>query len=300
MTRSSFEAPPPPGNVATGYGWWGGALPPYRFREQAASGLLATAGDLARFLAVLSSPQAQAAVGVGPATIETMLQPPPGGGFALGFGLEPVPSVLRDGRAVEGVRLVSHNGANRGFRAVIAMAPERGDGLVVLTNSDRGSAMTTDLLCSWGRRVSGVELASCWAERKRRGTLVAVAGLMSLGLVMDGAAFARRRWRARREHERSVAVAERHGWASWVRLLVSVAFLAGWWLFWYTDLFAVRREGIANFVPASALPPTFFWLTLVLTSWGLLGVARWLFTVRPPASGAGGSALPSNRLEPGS
>jgi CubicO group peptidase (beta-lactamase class C family) len=271
MTRSSFEGSPA-APVAAGHGWWGGRLPAYRFREQAASGLYSTAGDLARFLAVFQSPAAQSAVGVEPATLETMLRPPPSGGFALGLAVEPA--------AEPGDLMVSHNGANRGFRAILAAAPARGDGFVVLTNSDRGLAMTNDLYCAWGAWVSDVELASCWVERKRRGTLLAVAGLIGLGLLLDGAAFTRRRWLERSDRRPSWAPVERHGWSSWVRLLVSVFLLAGWWLFWYSDQFALRREGIEHFVPASSLPPTFFWLTVTMTCWCLLGIARWLAVAR--------------------
>jgi hypothetical protein len=177
--------------------------------------------------------------------------------------------------------VVSHTGANRGFRAIFADAPDRGDGFVVLTNSDRGLAMTSDLFCSWGSWGTDLELASCWAERKRRGTLLAVAGMIGLGLLMDAAAFTRRQWRQRLERRPSWAPVERHGWAGWVRLLVSVTLLVGWWLFWYSGQFATHREGISNFVPASSLPPTFFWLTVVLTCWCLLGVARWLAVILP-------------------
>jgi CubicO group peptidase (beta-lactamase class C family) len=284
MTRSSFEASQG-ASPATGHGWWGGRLPAYRFREQAASGLLSTAGDLARFLGVLVSREAQARAGVDRATVETLLEPGPGGGFAQGLAVEPRPTGGAPGGPAPGVSVVSHHGANRGFRAVLGAAPERGDGFVVLTNSDRGAAMTDDLMCSWGAWVSDVELASCWAERKRRGTMLAVAGLLGLGLMMDGAAFARRRWRLRREHGGGPFEAERHRFTGWVRLALSAAVALGWWLFWYTDRFALRREGIANHVPASSMPRTFFWLTAVLTAWCALGVARWLASQRRPAHG---------------
>ena len=58
------------------------------------------------------------------------------------------------------------------------------------------------------------------------------------------------------------------------RLAVSIALLIGWWGYWYTDRFALWREGIAHFVPVSAQPPTFSWLTAVLTTWCLRGVGR--------------------------
>jgi hypothetical protein len=133
--------------------------------------------------------------------------------------------------------------------------------------------MTHDLFCEWGVWLTGLESASCWVERKRRGTLVAVAGLAGLGLVMDGAAFWRR-WRRRAAAGVSSERGERHAWAGRFRLAISITLLLGWWLYWYTDRMALYREGIEHFVPVSAQPPTFFWLTAVLTTWCLLGMAR--------------------------
>ena len=273
MTHSSFD-PPMDLESASGHGWWGDRLPAYRFREQAASGLYATAGDVGRFLTVLSSPAAQRAVGVSATAIETMLRPAAGGSFVLGFAIDPSAVRTAGGAVAPGPRLVWHNGANRGFRAVLAAAPDSGDAFVALTNSDRGLALTDDLFCEWGLWLTGLESATCWVERKRRGTLVAVAGLVGLGTLMDGVAFARRR-SVRRAQGDGVVTADRHHWASRVRLTISIALLLGWWVYWYTDRVAVLREGIAHFVPVSSQPPTFFWLTAVITAWCLLGVARW-------------------------
>jgi CubicO group peptidase (beta-lactamase class C family) len=267
MTRSSF-APREPQRAAAGHGWWGGRLPAFRFTEQAATGLSAPAGDLARFLTVLSSPSAQASVGVSPATLERMLAAPDDGGFALGFAIDPTASRTPSGDSVPGTPIRWHNGSSRGFRAVLGAAPARGDGVVVLTNSDRGLAMTDDLYCSWVRWETGLDSASCWAESRRRGTMVAVAALLGLGVLMDAAAFVRRTTARRRN------AGERHAWAGAARLAIAIALLAGWWLYWYTDRVARWREGIAHFVPASSQPPTFFWLTAVVTVWCLLGVAR--------------------------
>lgn len=266
MRRSSFDGDPQ-SQTASGHGWWGNTLPAYRFRARAASGLYSTAGDLARFLGVLSDPVAQAKVGISPDLVELMLSPPAEGrgGYSLGFALEAVP----------GTRIVSHAGANRGWRSVLGAAAERGDAIVVLTNSDRGLPLTIDALCAWGRNSTGLELASCWAERKSRGTLLAVAALLCLGLLMDSWSFVRYRFR------RSSRIdPDRYRWVARVRMALSLLVLILWWLFWYTDEIVVRREGVENFLPVSSVPPTFFWLTLVLSVWCLLGVVRWLAGLR--------------------
>ena len=70
------------------------------------------------------------------------------------------------------------------------------------------------------------------------------------------------------------------------RLVLPFPVFSLWWLYWYTDEIAVRREGVENFVPVSSLPPTFFWLTVVLGVWCLLGAARWLTSFRAERAAA--------------
>ena len=260
MKSSGYEIPGSESR-ATGHGWWGERLPFYRFRAQAASGLHSTAGDLARFLAGLSTP---GALGLSPVMRDEMLESVRGRrrGFGLGFEVE----------EVGGRRIALHSGANRGFRSILAADLETGDGLVLLTNSDRGLAMATDTFCSWGKWVTGAELPSCWAERKSRGTIAAVALLLGLGLFMDGTGFVARL--GSRRGSRNQIDIDRHRWLSWLRLVLSLVALVLWWIFWYTDLVVVRREGIENFTPVASLPPTFFWLTLIVTLWCLLTMAR--------------------------
>jgi hypothetical protein len=212
-------------------------------------------------------------VGISADALATMLEAAPGGAFALGFAVDPSATRSASGEIGPGARIVWHNGSNRGFRAVLGAAPDSGDGFVALTNSDRGLALTDDLFCEWGIWLTGLESAHCWVERKRRGTLAAVASLAGLGVVLDGAAFARR-WRRRASSGSGASPLERHRWAGGLRLAISLALVVGWWGYWYSDRLAVHREGIEHFVPVSAQPPTFFWLTAVVSAWCLLGVAR--------------------------
>jgi CubicO group peptidase (beta-lactamase class C family) len=66
--------------------------------------------------------------------IRAMTTPAParGGRYGLGFRL---------GTLADGLRMISHDGANRGWRALIAAFPERDWGIAVLTNGDTGNAV---------------------------------------------------------------------------------------------------------------------------------------------------------------
>src|SRR5215211_6574402 len=129
----------------------GGRIPDFAFAEQAAAGLVTTAPDLARFVAAaLSGPDGEPPGRgvVRPAGLRLALTAAPGteGRWGLGYGLGFLPS---------GERLAYHEGANRGWRAGLALLPDRRAGMVVLANSDAGSAPVTPWSssgCGAGRR----------------------------------------------------------------------------------------------------------------------------------------------------
>jgi CubicO group peptidase (beta-lactamase class C family) len=138
MRSSSFDQATADGALtARGHDFTGLPTPVFRYAEQAAAGLYATAPDMARFVAALmpgphGEPPGRGVVSA--ATITTMTTPGPatGGRYGLGFRLR----TLGDD-----VRMVSHDGANHGWRAIIAAFPERGWGIAVLTNGDNGEAV---------------------------------------------------------------------------------------------------------------------------------------------------------------
>ncbi|MBA7470742.1 hypothetical protein ES707_06029 [subsurface metagenome] len=63
-------------------------------------------------------------------------------GYGLGHALE----ILPDGR-----RLVSHGGQNSGWISHYALVPESGEGIVVLTNSERSFLLIARILADWAR-----------------------------------------------------------------------------------------------------------------------------------------------------
>lgn len=121
--------------------------------EQAAFGLHATAPAVARFLAATMRGPAGEPPGRGmltPETIARMLTPAPGTdganvtigatAYGLGYGLMTLPG---------GVRLASHGGGSAGWKTLLALLPDKGEGLVVLTNGTRGSQVLHHVLCEW-------------------------------------------------------------------------------------------------------------------------------------------------------
>jgi hypothetical protein len=123
----------------------GGPIPDFAFAEQAAAGLVTTAPDLARFLAAaLAGPHGEPpGRGVlSPAGVRLALTAAPAteGRWGLGYGLGLTPG---------GDLLAYHEGANRGWRAGLALLPDRRSGIVVLANGDAGSRPIDAVVQQW-------------------------------------------------------------------------------------------------------------------------------------------------------
>jgi CubicO group peptidase (beta-lactamase class C family) len=133
----------------------GAGGPDFTFAEQAAAGLVTTAPDLAQFVAAaLPGPKGEPP-GRGvlrPAGVELALSPAPGtdGRWGLGYGLGLLPG---------GDLFAYHEGANRGWRAGLALLPGRRAGIVVLANGDGGDDAIDAVVQRW------VALATHQAER---------------------------------------------------------------------------------------------------------------------------------------
>jgi CubicO group peptidase (beta-lactamase class C family) len=147
----------PLGMTASSFGWsrtagtarphdtGGRPVPDFAFAEQAAAGLVTTAPDLARFLAAtLAGPQGEPpGRGVlSPAGVRLALTAAPAteGRWGLGYGLGLLPG---------GDRLAYHEGANRGWRAGLALLPDRRSGIAVLANGDAGSGPIDVVVQQW-------------------------------------------------------------------------------------------------------------------------------------------------------
>jgi CubicO group peptidase (beta-lactamase class C family) len=156
----------------------GRAIPDFVFAEQAAAGLVTTAPDLARFLAAaLASPRGEpGGRGVlSPAGVRLALTAAPAteGRWGLGYGLGLTPG---------GDRLAYHEGANRGWRAGLALLPNRRSGIALLANGDAGSAPIDAVVQQW----LGLAAPSPKQVRVRTAVLafLAVAAAAALGLAV--------------------------------------------------------------------------------------------------------------------
>jgi CubicO group peptidase (beta-lactamase class C family) len=144
----------------------GGRIPDFTFAEEAAAGLVTTASDLARFVAAaLPGPDGEPpGRGVlSPAGVRLALTAAPAtdGRWGLGYGLGLLPG---------GDRLAYHEGANHGWRAGLALLPDRHAGIALLANGHGGSAPIDAVVQRWAARCCASSMDTEGYERDNRAT----------------------------------------------------------------------------------------------------------------------------------
>lgn len=268
MERSSFDILPSKGVVtASAYDASGQQLPLYNFTARAAAGLYTSASDLGRFVAAAMPTVSGDLPGRGllsPTTVAEMLSaavPLSGSNAAMGdsFGL---------GYSVENtsdeILVASHSGGNRGWRSYIGLAPQTGEGIVILTNSDGGTNVIYPVLRLWAPWAGLGQLKLVRFIDQIETAVLAAAAVLGGLLLIWILRFALSLRRSRRQL----------GWSGlprlWLRALAMLVLLGVFtaWVLWGASL-------------VLSLTPRAQWLSLAVVLWCAAGV---LETVVPKKS----------------
>ena len=113
---------------------------PHTYPEMAAAGLWTTPSDLARWVIELQRSLAGRANHVLSADMARTMLAPVKEGYALGVGAQ----------SPSGKPAMSHTGGNEGYRCIY-FAYQDGDGAVIMTNSDNGDVLYSEILGSIAR-----------------------------------------------------------------------------------------------------------------------------------------------------
>jgi CubicO group peptidase (beta-lactamase class C family) len=155
MRASTYQQPLPASlatRAATGYGSDGTPLEGryHTHPEMAAAGLWTTPAELARWIMGV---QRSATGGrdplLRPETAEAMLTPGLGG-WGLGMGVRGAGDSL----------VIRHSGANAGFRGQFVGYVRRGEGAVVMANSDEGAVLVSEIMAAIAREYGWPDAAA--------------------------------------------------------------------------------------------------------------------------------------------
>jgi CubicO group peptidase (beta-lactamase class C family) len=270
MAHSSYDwTPELRAHAAVGHDWYNRPMPEYQYSTRAQGSLRTTAPDLALFMAASMPGPNGEPVGRGvlaPASVAEILTPVPFAREAesshiIGLGYD---LIRVDGRIV-GAR---KTGDHRGYKPIVVMALETGEGIAIMANSDRAAiGFLMNIACAWSESVERDPLrADCRELMTIRNVQFIVAGVLALG-ALAYIAWVVSRIRAGRR---------RFGWAlSWgkvVRIVLLLVVLAAWWVLWHTDTLLTR---ILGRLPDTAVtirvlvpwPTAFVWVSWAVTLW---------------------------------
>jgi CubicO group peptidase (beta-lactamase class C family) len=111
------------------------------YPEMAAAGLWTTPSDLARFAIDIQKSKAGKSHAVLSAKMVNEMLTPQVGGWGLGFELQGKNESAR----------FAHGGSNEGYKCLLVAYASTGQGAVVMTNSDRGAALSAEIMRSIAR-----------------------------------------------------------------------------------------------------------------------------------------------------
>ncbi|WP_234123556.1 serine hydrolase domain-containing protein [Clostridium hydrogenum] len=161
-------------NMSKAYGVLEQTLPNYNFTEEAAAGLKTTIPDFSKFILAMmdgNNGEARGRSILKSQSIDLMFTPVKSD---YGFG-------FFNDKLLDGNTLISHGGANIGWRAQYGMIPEKKDGLIIFTNSDNGQNLIDDIFNYWEQYETGTMPQQYYTNKKLRSYfLYAAAALVVL------------------------------------------------------------------------------------------------------------------------
>jgi len=104
-------------------------------------------------------------------TVENILTPQWGEywGYTLGFHYQKLDN---------GMLTIGHGGDNWGYHGMYRFIPDTGDGIVILTNGERGAALRTEILHKWEKIMGGSSLELSWNEETKKYMLISIYELL--------------------------------------------------------------------------------------------------------------------------
>jgi D-alanyl-D-alanine carboxypeptidase len=194
MKHSSFSYEPAAHeNLAVVYDNLGNPVPAHFFASQAAAGLYTTVGDLSKYaLAILSAYDEKIENNVlTPETLKSMFQPQKSINSLLPYGLGFMIQEIGPNKTLE----VSHTGGNLpNWHSVVTTLPEKGEGLIVLTNFAGGLSLRQKLQSEWLIWVNGQDSTGGRINRMINAGFYAVPGfLIGMAVVLVWGWFRKRR-----------------------------------------------------------------------------------------------------------
>jgi CubicO group peptidase (beta-lactamase class C family) len=185
METATYDWPGP--DMPVGHDLRGRPVAPYLYPGRGSGGLFATANDMARLAAAgMADPDRTVLSDAGRASLQRPVVPVDGlFGFAAdGYALGHFTETLSDGR-----QAVWHGGQGYGWMSHMHLVPSTGDGIVIVSNSQRAWPLFGAILGDWSDSLGVAPVGMVrvlWAETAAR---IAIAAALTVAVLALWLAF---------------------------------------------------------------------------------------------------------------
>lgn len=243
MSTATYDWPGP--DMPIGHDLQARPVAPYVYPARASGGAFATADDIARLAAASLAGEGQAVLSE--SSLATLHRPivAVGGlfGFAAdGYALGHFTETLSDGRLA-----VWHGGQGYGWMSHMHLVPETGDGIVILSNSQRAWPLFAAVLRDWSESLDVAPVGMTRVLLAERVAHFAIGLALAVALLALRLAYARQRSLAFRITA-GIAATTLIGWPLWAAAqtyLFLFSILPGLWP-WLGGASALAGLGLAS------------------------------------------------------
>jgi len=238
------------GQIANGYGSLFLPIIKNYIPMKAAAGHYSSVSDMVKWCNLFLKGQ----ILLNQTIIDAMLTPQWGEnwGYTLGFNYQ----VLNNGSLT-----IGHGGDNWGYHGLYRFILGTGDGIVILSNGDRGAALRTEILQKWEKLMGGSSLETDWIDEKRDSMLFGLYWLVgSIILVLILFILNKLKIISFNQKEiREKFTKRKRLWVNIIRTILSVILIFG------TAVFILRWGWLNGFF--SSRPPIYIWNLTMPVMW---------------------------------
>jgi len=164
---------------------------------------------------------------------------------------------------------ISHNGTNVGWNSQYFVLPEKGEGIVILTNSERGNLLISAIFSYWSEWQTGEE-STFYAQRQKSNRIFIIAASVLLILLSIQVVFLMHHLRTKKRRFYGRSSKKRP-----IRLIIKIILPLCIGILWWSGLYLPWYDG--GWTIATVLPYEFIWVTWAVSAWCGFFVIKALF-----------------------
>ncbi|MEF2965789.1 serine hydrolase domain-containing protein [Paenibacillus sp. M1] len=239
--------------IAKGYNLFAWPHDDRYFTEEAAAGLYTTVEDMANFVlaSIYGTDENQL---LSNDSLQLMYTPEKIGDTPTGYGLGHNVFSMLNGNTV-----ITHNGMNIGWNSQYFVIPDRGEGIVILTNSEVGNLIISYIFSKWSEWQTG-EVSTFYTKRQMINEIYTIAAFILSVILLIRVVFFIKKIKTRKR-KFGLHVNNKQYLIILFKLIAPILFALAWWFLLYYPWY----EG--GWTAATVLPYEVIRVTYAVSAW---------------------------------